>query len=90
MKRNINLMELSKDHHQVLLLIWKIKQGINNQTPVNKIVDYMVHFSKAALKPYFKEEENDVLIFLNDDDQLKKRTLLEHQEILKKVEGLIG
>lgn len=81
MKRNKNLVELSRDHHHGLLLGWKIKQGLKRNVPISELADYVAHFSTAALFPHFKEEEEQVLIYLDADDQYAKRTINEHLEI---------
>lgn len=88
MKRNINLIELSRDHHHGLLLGWKIKQGIKNNTAKSEISNYIKHFAKQALEPHFKQEEEDALIYLSDEDSLKKQVLEEHQEIFDLVAHL--
>lgn len=88
MKRNINLIELSRDHHHGLLLGWKIKQGIKNNVDNGEISSYIKHFAKQALEPHFKQEEEDVLIYLSDEDSLKKQVLEEHQEIFDLVAQL--
>lgn len=81
MKRNKNLIELSRDHHHGLLLGWKIKQGLKRNIPLDEVADYIIHFARQALFPHFKEEENQVLIYLNPDDPYYKRTLQEHTEL---------
>ena|SRR5690606_42106457 len=82
MKRNINLVELSRDHHHGLLLGWKVKQGLKNQTDLEEIKKYIVHFNEKALKPHFNEEETQLLIYLDPENDLRKRTENEHEEII--------
>jgi hemerythrin-like domain-containing protein len=81
MKRNKNLIELSRDHHHGLLLGWKIKQGLKRNVPFDELADYIIHFSREALFPHFKEEENQVLVYVNPDDPFCKRTLFEHAQL---------
>lgn len=81
MKRNINLIELSRDHHHGLLLGWKIKQGFKRNVAIGELVKYIDHFAHQALFPHFEEEENQLLGFLSDDDDYSKRLLKEHSEI---------
>lgn len=88
MKRNINLIELSRDHHHGLLLGWKIKQGIKNNATENQIIKYIKHFAKLALMPHFKQEEEDVLKFLPANDVFKIKVVEEHQELLNLVAQL--
>jgi hemerythrin-like domain-containing protein len=81
MKRNQNLIELSRDHHQGLLLGWKIKQGFKYQVPLDEIKKYIVYFAKEALFPHFEEEEKQVLIHLEATNKFYQRTLSEHRKI---------
>lgn len=81
MKRNINLQELSRDHHHGLLLGWKIRQGLKYMTKPEVIAEYVAYFFKEALVPHFKEEETHVLRYLSDEDPYKQRTLKEHKDI---------
>jgi len=81
MKRNQNLVELSRDHHQGLLLGWKIKQGFKYQVPLDEIKKYIIYFANEALFPHFEEEEKQVLIYLEATNTYYQRTLAEHREI---------
>lgn len=81
MKRNKNLIELSRDHHHCLLLVWKIKQGLKRNIPLDELADYIIHFAGQALFPHFEEEENQVFVYLNADDVYYKRTIKEHAEL---------
>lgn len=81
MKRNKNLIELSRDHHHGLLLGWKIKQGFKRKVALSEIAEYIVHFAEEALFPHFDEEENQVLIYLDKEDDLRKQVIEEHAEI---------
>lgn len=81
MKRNKNLIELSRDHHHGLLLGWKIKQGLKRDVPLDELANYVIHFAREALFPHFKEEECQVLVYLSPDDAYHKRTLYEHAEL---------
>ena len=81
MKRNVNLIELSRDHHFGLLLGWKIRQGIRNNADPKVIAQYVSYFSENSLLPHFQEEEQDVLAPLSPDDPHKQRVLTDHQKI---------
>ena len=81
MKRNKNLIELSRDHHHGLLLGWKIKQGFKRKVDLSEIADYIIHFANEALFSHFDEEENQVLIYLSKEDSFRKQVIAEHAEI---------
>ena len=88
MKRDKNLQALSRDHHHGLLLGWKIKQGLKHEVNPELIVEYIRYFSEAALFPHFNEEEKQILIYLQDDNSYKLRTLNDHVTIAKLIETL--
>jgi len=88
MKRNKNLVELSKDHHHGLLLGWKIKQGFKFGVNLKEIVNYINHFAAGALYPHFDEEENQLLPFIDAEDPYRKRTIEEHLQLKKLIASL--
>ncbi len=88
MKRNENLIELSRDHHHDLLLGWKIKTGLKRNVPVDEIANYIVHFARQSLFPHFEEEENKVLIYLEKANPFYQRTIREHSEIRQLINQL--
>ena len=81
MKRDKNLISLSRDHHHGLLLGWKIKQGLKFEVKPELIAEYIKYFSEAALFPHFKAEEDQILTYLDDTDSGKQRILQEHKSI---------
>lgn len=88
MKRNINLIELSRDHHHGLLLGWKIKEGFKRAVDIQELVKYVKYFAEEALLPHFEEEENLLLRFLADDDNYRNRLIQEHSEIRDLISAL--
>ncbi len=84
MRRDINLQELSKDHHHVLLFGWKLRKGLTNNTSREVLIDYIKYFVEKVLQPHCLVEENEVLSWLPNDNELKIRALVEH-EILEKM-----
>ena len=80
-KRHPALIPLSKDHHQGLLLCWKIRQGFDKNIEVDRISKYLVYFFDVHLTAHFKEEEEVLLTKLDDDDAFKQDTYYQHEEI---------
>jgi hemerythrin-like domain-containing protein len=78
-KRNENILKLSKEHHFSLLFCWKIRQGLKNETTTNRIIQYVQYFSTHFLMPHFREEE-DFLFALLDDAKVEKAT--EHHKVI--------
>ena len=80
-KRDQRLIWLSRDHHDGLLIAWKIRQGIRSGVDVGRMTDYVYSAFEAELQPHFVEEE--VLLFPNLDanDELRVRAETEHAAI---------
>jgi hemerythrin-like domain-containing protein len=83
-KRSDQLAPLSREHHDALMFIWKIKQGLKNKTSIQTIAEYVQWFWDNQLKEHFDQEEKILLPYLPKNEmgnQLKK----EHE----KIRGLI-
>ncbi|WP_423146014.1 hemerythrin domain-containing protein [Rubrolithibacter danxiaensis] len=89
MKRNVNLLHLSRDHHHGLLLGWKIRQGLKYLTLPETVAEYVDYFSREALFPHFQEEEQTILIYLQADDAFRLRTINEHTQIENAIHALL-
>ena len=79
MKRNENIIPLSHDHHFGLLCGWKIRQGLKKEIEIHRIQNYVEYFWKHNLEEHFREEEEILFPFINDEfsEQVKS----EHREI---------
>lgn len=73
LKRDKNLVWLSREHHDALLLVWKIRQGIMLSAAFTRIVDYIVYFVDEELEPHFQSEEKFVFpeLSVHDGNRLK-------------------
>jgi iron-sulfur cluster repair protein YtfE (RIC family) len=95
MKRNKNLETLSWEHHDGLVVAFRVEKGINNQTNPKVMVEYLSHIwdhtlqhhfwqEEAALMPHLQQiEEGNKLIskMINDHIMLKSLlTNLQHSE----------
>lgn len=83
LKRHKALQPLSRDHHQGLLLSWKIRNGVNKNVNPKRIKIYADWFFKTHLIPHFEMEENHVFSILNSDNELIKRALAEHRRLTR-------
>lgn len=79
-KRSVQLQPLSREHHEGLLFVWKIRQGLKNGTDVSLVGRFVQWFWEAHLDHHFKQEEQ-VLLPLLPGDALLTRMQDEHQEI---------
>jgi len=85
LKRDQAIVSFSKDHHFGLLLVWKIRQGLNKAVNPERISNYVLFFFKEDLEKHFKEEEQLLFIMLPVDDALRKRAEADHHSIYKLV-----
>jgi hemerythrin-like domain-containing protein len=80
-KRSEQLAPLSRDHHEALLFVWKIRQGMKNGTDQKIIGQFVDWFWKGHLQEHFREEEQILAPWLPKENLLVQRMLDDHQEI---------
>ena len=57
MKRAPQLRSLSREHHEGLLLAWKIRQGLAKGIALPRIAGYVLWFWEKELEDHFRREE---------------------------------
>lgn len=87
-KRHPAIVSFSKDHHFGLLLVWKIRQGLNKAVDAERISNYVLYFFKEDLGKHFKEEEQLLFSRLPGDDPLRKQAEADHQSVYKLVTAI--
>lgn len=87
-KRSKELAPLSRDHHEGLMLVWKIRKGIKNGVAPARIAAYCRWFWEYHLEGHFQREEDLLPTVLPKDHPLLCQMLDEHQEIRRRVNGL--
>jgi hemerythrin-like domain-containing protein len=85
-KRNAEMVELSKDHHAGLLFCWKVKEGLKKDIELYRIKKYVNYFWNQHLKQHFQEEE--ALLFNRIDDSLSRQGIAEHQMLVNRINQL--
>ena len=85
-KRNKNIVALSRDHHQGLLLCWKIRQGLKLNVELKRIGNYIHFFWKTRMVEHFRKEEE--LLFSKIDGPVCDRVKDEHGIMRLLVEGI--
>lgn len=78
LKRNQNLLKLSRDHHAGLLFCWKICQGVKYHIETGRMINYVKYFRNHHLATHFKEEED--FLFGPKCEEVEK-ALDDHQKI---------
>ena len=79
MKRNENIVSLSHDHHFGLLCCWKIRQGLKKEVELSRIEKYVDYFWNNHLKDHFKEEDDILFPYL--EDEFSTRVAKEHRDL---------
>jgi hemerythrin-like domain-containing protein len=80
-KRSVELQPLSREHHDGLLFIWKLRQGLDNNTPIETLKSFTAWYWKNHIKQHFYHEEKLLLPFFNPVDPLALRMKEEHDYI---------
>ncbi len=89
LKRHKSIVPLSKDHHQALLLCWKIRTGFKKNIDVQRIKSYSDWFWENHIQPHFKIEEKHVFPVLGNNHDLIKKALTEHRRLKRLFESEI-
>lgn len=80
-KRSKELTQLSREHHDGLLLAWKIKTGLSSNIELKRIADYVDFFYQSNLENHFKLEEQFLFSLLPAKNELCIKAELQHSEL---------
>lgn len=81
-KRDPALKEYSKDHHQALLLCWKIQVGFSKGIAAERIKKYSDWFYENHILEHFQLEEKYLFPVLGNENKLIIQALEEHKILL--------
>ena len=87
-KRSPQLAPLSREHHEGLLLVWKIYQGLRNNIDPERIRKYIMWYWQGHIKPHFYQEEKILLPYLPANSELARRLQKEHEQIREMILSL--
>lgn len=88
LKRHQTLVAFSRDHHFGLLLVWKIKHGLDNAVAPERISNYVLYFFERDLKDHFEEEEQILFPKLPVGHSLRQQAENEHTIIKGLIEQI--
>jgi hemerythrin-like domain-containing protein len=86
-KRSKQLAPFSREHHDALVFLLRIKQGLKNGTAAAMISEYIHWFWTNNLETHFKQEERLLLPHLPEADKLAKQLKDEHESIRALIGG---
>jgi len=87
-KRSKELAPLSREHHEGLLFVWKIRRGCHLKIENKRIYQFISWFWDADLKAHFFKEEEILAHVCPPDSELLQQMLAEHKNIRRQVEEL--
>jgi hypothetical protein len=79
--RSARLDTLSNDHQDGLLFVWKVREGLANNTAIELLSDYCIWYWKNCIKPHFATEERVIFPFLLADDGLVCRVKEQRRDL---------
>lgn len=88
LKRHPALQDYSREHHDELLLIWKIREGLRKNISTKRIVDYCIHHYNEFTLFHMANEEKYILTKLPESDNDKIKILSDHVKIKELVNEL--
>lgn len=80
-KRSKELAPLSREHHDGLLFVWKIREGLKMKVSPGKLKQYAIWFWQQHIKPHFFQEEKILLLYIPAEHELAIRLKKEHEHI---------
>lgn len=86
MKRNKNLVPLSREHHYGLLCVWKIREGVKKNIEYWRIKNYINFFWENHLQHHFHTE--DIVLPEVQDNSLTIQMEKEHRNLEKQIKIL--
>lgn len=88
LKRHQSLQDFSREHHEELLLGWKIKRGLAKGIETERIASYCKHFYESYLSKHMEKEEKYIFSKLNPTDPDIIKLLKEHDHVKQLIQGL--
>lgn len=80
-KRTVQLQPLSREHHDGLLFVWKLKQGLENHISPERLKDYTGWYWKNHIRPHFFQEEKILVPFMPAGHPMAIQLKKEHDYI---------
>lgn len=80
-KRSIQLQPLSREHHQGLLFVWKIRAGLKNNTSIDELRKYTGWYWRNHIRAHFFQEEKILFPYLPVSHPLGKKLKEDHDYI---------
>jgi hypothetical protein len=89
LKRHLALQDYSREHHDELMLVWKIREGLKKNISPKRIIDYCLHHFNEKTSRHIANEEKYILNHLPENDPDRIKILHEHNEIKDLIKSLM-
>jgi len=81
-KNHAKTMEVfSDEHHQGMMLSWRIQQGLKNGVPLDRIWKYVNWFWKSFLSDHLALEEELLYPILPSENENVKKMIAQHKRL---------
>lgn len=80
-RRTPQLQPLSREHHDGLLFVWKIRYGLKHKTAPDLLRKFTGWYWRQHIRPHFFQEEKVLLRYIDAKNHLVERMVEEHLEI---------
>ncbi|HEX2532710.1 MAG TPA: hemerythrin domain-containing protein [Chitinophagaceae bacterium] len=87
-RRSHELAPLSREHHEGLLAVWKIRQGLRKGIPADRIFCFVQWFGKEHLEIHMEREETVLAGVLPLEHPMMERLFDEHRAVRRQLEDL--
>ncbi|HEX5171753.1 MAG TPA: hemerythrin domain-containing protein [Cyclobacteriaceae bacterium] len=81
LKRHAAFYVLSHDHHDGLMLCWKIRSGLSRKIDPMRIKSYTNWFYSTQLLPHFEMEEKVIFPLLEPENEMTRKALADHRRL---------
>jgi hypothetical protein len=81
LKRHPALQDYSREHHDELLLVWKIRGGLKKNISSGRIKNYVLYYFNEFTFPHMNNEEEFILNKLKPEDADRLKILNDHVAI---------
>ena len=78
LKRSKELSPLSHEHHDGLLFVWKLREGLKNNIAPARLKEFTIFYWQQHIKPHFYQEEHVLSKFIPIGNLLVKQMHEEH------------
>jgi len=77
---------LTREHHDGLLLSWKINSGLNKGVSLKRIKEYVIYFFENFLEPHLLMEEQIIYSLVDAEQPDRRMAELQHAGLRVRIE----